>query len=149
MSQGTGLEKSKSYSRWRQKKDMPELCISEKSTERYIPGRRSAGDLNRWSMDWFRGLAELFLQVLFWQVSCRVFRYFTCMWVCRVWQNSTRSRACRAIFTPFSFNYLGISQVCTCHTLQTGLHDCSWHKKLSLHLKLASHESKPMGLEKV
>ena len=25
-------------------------------------------------------------------------------------------------FAPFSFNYLDISRVCTCHTLQTGSH---------------------------
>ena len=41
--------------------------------------------------------------------------------VCRVWQNSTRSRACKAVFRPlFLINKKKKTRACTCHTLQTG-----------------------------
>ena len=40
--------------------------------------------------------------------------------VCRVWQNSTRSHTCKAVFRPLSLMYFLKTRACTCHTLQTG-----------------------------
>ena len=45
------------------------------------------------------------------QVMCQFSEY------CRTRQDLAHAEL---FFTPFSFNYLDISRVCTCHTLQTG-----------------------------
>ena len=51
-------------------------------------------------------------------ISCHHFASF------RVWQKSTRSRKCKAVFRPLLLIYcLKNTRAHTCHTLQTGLHN--------------------------